>query len=154
MKEDKERAKPITSEMMAEAKENLILRRETHLDQLTDKLRETRVRRVIEPILAGDVNPDLIPTDDIQYVYDLGLITTEGQLAIANRIYQEVIPRELTYSTQLTISHQPSWYIRPENGRLDIDKLLEAFQQFFRQHSEQGKTDQNLGYVKNGLWHA
>jgi hypothetical protein len=31
----------------------LILRRETHLDQLTDKLQEERVRRVIEPLLAG-----------------------------------------------------------------------------------------------------
>jgi hypothetical protein len=36
-----------------EARENLILRRETHLDQLTDKLQEERVRRVIEPLLAG-----------------------------------------------------------------------------------------------------
>ena len=33
-----------------------------------------------------------------------GLITTVGQLRIANPIYQEVIPRELTYSTQLPIT--------------------------------------------------
>ena len=91
---------------------------------------------MIEPILAGDASPDLIPTDDIQYVNDLGLIRTQGQLAIANRIYQEIIPRELTYSTQLTIAHQPAWYIRAEDGRLDMPKLLTAFQQFFREHSE------------------
>jgi hypothetical protein len=103
---------------------------------LADKLREARVRRVIEPILAGETSPDLIPTDDISYVQDLGLIRLDqGQLAIANPIYQEIIPRELTYSTQLTISHQPAWYIGA-NGKLDMDKLLNAFQRFFREHSQ------------------
>jgi len=35
----------------------------------------------------------------------------------------------------LTISHQPAWYIQPD-GRLDLPKLLAAFQDFFRQHSQ------------------
>ncbi|MEW5767946.1 MAG: ATP-binding protein [bacterium] len=136
MTRGRERSQPITAEMVIEAKENLILRRETHLDQLADKLQEERVRCVIEPILAGGEKPDRLSEDDVQYVEDLGLISTRGQLRIANRIYQEVIPRALTYTTQLTISHQPAWYIQPEDSRLDIDKLLFAFQQFFRQHSE------------------
>ncbi len=137
MKAGRDRSTTITAEMVIEARERLILRRETHLDQLADKLHEKRVRNVIEPILAGAGKSELIPTDDIMYVRDLGLIRTdEGQLAIANRIYQEVIPRELTYSSQLTIAHQPAWYIRSEDGRLDMDKLLTAFQDFFRQHSE------------------
>ncbi|MCP4357374.1 MAG: ATP-binding protein [Chloroflexi bacterium] len=136
MEAGQERANPITAEMITEAKERLILHRETHLDQLADKLQETRVRRVIEPILSGISSPDLIPTDDIQYVQDLGLIRIdEGQLALANPIYQEVIPRELTYSTQLTIAQQPAWYIASD-GRLDMEKLLTAFQQFFREHSK------------------
>ena len=136
MEDGRNRSTPITSEMVTRAKERIILRRETHIDQLMDKLAEERVRKVIEPLLAGVSSPSLIPTDDIQYVRDLGLIRTEeGQLTIANRIYQEVIPRELTYSTQLTISHQPAWYIRLD-GRLDMDKLLSAFQGFFREHSE------------------
>ena len=66
---------------------------------------------------------------------DLGLVKTEGQIRIANPIYREVIPRELTYGTQLTISEQPAWYVLPD-GRLDLPKLLAAFQQFFREHSE------------------
>lgn len=136
MKSGRDRAVPITADMVTQAKENLILRRETHLDQLVDKLSEDRVRRVIEPLLANMEISVQIPTDDILYVRDLGLIRTEsGQLNIANRIYQEVIPRELIYSTQLTIAHQPVWYITPD-GRLDMDKLLSAFQDFFREHSE------------------
>jgi hypothetical protein len=134
MKEGRERMQPITADRVIIAKENLILRRETHLDQLTDKLKEPRVQRVIAPILAGDLEPEQLPADDVQYVADLGLITTKGQIRIANQIYQEVIPRELVYTTQLTITHQLEWYIGAD-GRLEITKLLTAFQQFFREHS-------------------
>ncbi len=135
MKAGRNRENPITIDMVLEAKENLILKRETHLDQLIHKLSELRVKRVIEPILAGNTEPENIPSDDITYAKDLGLIKTEGQLRIANPIYQEVIPRELTFSTQLTISQEPAWYIT-KNGNLDMNKLLSAFQQFFREHSE------------------
>jgi len=128
----------ITAEMVFQAKENIILRRETHLDQLVHKLEDERVRRVISPILAGDTEPGLIPTDDIMYVRDLGLIRNEQgghHLKIANPIYQEIIPRELTFGAQMTITHETLWYVE-ENGRLDLHKLLAAFQQFFREHSE------------------
>lgn len=125
----------VTVGRITHAKEQIIQRRETHLDQLTDKLQEERVRNVIEPILAGQVEPERMPLDDVQYVEDLGLITTDQQLRIANKIYQEVIPRELTYTTQLTITHETTWYTTP-NGQLDMEKLLTAFQEFFRQHSE------------------
>ena len=125
----------ITAEMVQEAKEHLILRQETHLDQLVDKLREPRVRSIIEPMLEGQTEPGSLPENDVQYVIDLGLVVKDGQLRIANPIYREVIPRALTYTTQLTMSQEPAWYTRPD-GRLDMPKLLAAFQQFFREHSE------------------
>ena len=131
----RDHTQPITAAMVETAKEQIVLRRDTHIDQLVDKLAERRVQNVIEPILAGIESTAHIPTDDILYVRDLGLIQTdEGQLNIANRIYQEVIPRELTFSTQLTFAHQPAWYIQAD-GRLDMDGLIAAFQQFFREHS-------------------
>jgi hypothetical protein len=136
LKQNRDRSRPVTVEQVLQAKENLILRRETHLDQLADKLQEERVRSVIEPILADNGDPERIPTDDVSYVRDLGLIRTEArQLTIANPIYREVIPRELTYTTQLVIAHETEWYVR-EDGRLDVPKLLAAFQEFFREHSE------------------
>ena len=138
MKAGRDRTQPITGGMIQEAKENLILRRVTHLDQLADKLREPRVRRVVEPMLRGDELGSAATADDIQYVVDLGLIarTPEGP-QIANPIYREVIPRELTVITQLNLESQqnPAWYFRGD-GRLDMPKLLEAFQQFFRENSE------------------
>ncbi|ABD40076.1 conserved hypothetical protein [Methanospirillum hungatei JF-1] len=135
IEEGKNRSNPVRKSMVMEAKEHLIQRRETHLDQLVDKLQEERVRRVIEPILCGESGPETIPEDDIWYTEDLGIITTKGQLRISNPIYQEIIPRILTYSTQLTITKKPAWYI-DSRGRLEMKKLLQEFQQFFREHSE------------------
>ena len=66
---------------------------------------------------------------------DLGLIRARPQLAIANPIYREVIPRTLTWTTQVLIPQETTWYL-DENGRLALPKLLAAFQQFFRENSE------------------
>jgi hypothetical protein len=135
MKEGRDRGKDISVDSIIQAKENLILRRETHLDQLVDKLREDRVKRVIVPILVGAKEPENITDEDIGYVADLGLIAKKPQLRIANRIYQEIIPRQLTYSTQLTISQEAAWYMNGD-GSLNMDKLLSACQDFFRAHFE------------------
>jgi hypothetical protein len=129
------RSVTITREMVKEAGEILIQRRETHLDQLTDKLKEERVRRVITPILNRESEITAIPLDDVQYVEDLGLIRRRPQLEFANPMYREVIPRILVDTTQDQIPQQTSWYI-DDKGRLDMPKLLSAFQDLFREHSE------------------
>ncbi|MCS6810149.1 MAG: ATP-binding protein [Tepidimonas sp.] len=135
------REQPVTLERYKAARERLIQSRATHLDQLTDKLREARVHRVIAAILAADDTDAQalqaqVPLDDLQYVEDLGLIQARPQWRIANRIYREIIPRELTYTTQTRITHEQAWYVRAQDRRLDMDKLLAAFQQFFRENAE------------------
>ncbi|MEL6710334.1 MAG: AAA family ATPase [Pseudomonadota bacterium] len=130
-----DRSVTITLEDYRTAREKLIQSRATHLDQLTDKLKEPRVHQVIATLLAGTGKPADIPTDDAQYVADLGLITLQPDICIANRIYQETIPRELSWTSQATITHQQHWYLTPER-RLDMPRLLSAFQQFFREHSD------------------
>ncbi len=134
-KAGRDRSRAITAEAISDAREQLILRRETHLDQLTDKLQEERVRRVIEPLLSGAESTAAIPQDDVEYVRDLGLIARRAPIAIANPIYQEVIPRDLTYTTQAYLVQDPAWYVDAA-GRLRLDDLLTAFQVFFREHSE------------------
>lgn len=130
-----DRTKPITKDIIETAKEILIKRRDTHLDVLIDRLKESRVRNIIDAIITGiDTSRDF-PSDDIQYVLDLGLVARrENNLVIANPIYQEVIPRELTYSTQLTMPQQQLWYVRPD-GSLDMHKMLESFTEFYRENS-------------------
>ena len=132
-KAGRDRSRAITAEDILEARETLILRRDTHLDQLGDKLREDRVRRVIEPMLSGD---DGRATEhDYEYVRDLGLVAADDPTRIANPIYREVIPRELTWLVQQSLDLDTKWYVDAEGG-LDVPKLLTGFQEFFREHSE------------------
>ena len=130
----RDRDRAITADDIFEAREQLIECRETHLDQLADKLQEDRVRRVVEPLLSGGGESES-SARDIEYVRDLGLIAQRGPLRIANPVYAEVVPRELTYAVQETLAQEPAWYVGADGG-LDVVALLEAFQAFFREHSE------------------
>src|SRR5436305_8222488 len=99
-----DRAIPIDADGIEAAKETLILRRDTHLDSLIERLREPRVRRVIEPIVAGEnLRPDLLD-DDVRFALDLGLVVTTPQgVAIANPIYREVISSSRSGATAVPI---------------------------------------------------
>ncbi len=146
MKENRDRSIKIIPEMIYKAQENIIYRRETHIDILIDKLKEERVRRVIGPILANEEEADesLMPSDDVQYVVDMGLIQVERgkPRRIANGIYREIIPRELTWTTQTGLTQESAWYINPDNS-INMEKLMLDFQQFFRQNADAwiGKFD-------------
>ena len=130
----RDRRRPITEDDVREAEEELIARRETHLDQLADKLREDRVRRVVEPLLSGG-DERAFTARDLEYVRDLGLVAQHPPLRIANPIYAEVVPRELTSAAQEGLVEETAWYVDADGG-LDVVKLLAAFQTFFREHSE------------------
>ena len=135
-KANRDRSRSINEEAVMDAKEELILGRQTHLHQLADKLREERVRRVVEPVLSGDASgADMASPDDVEYVRDLGLLARRGTRRIANPIYREVIPRELMYAREDEILQETEWYVGPD-GDLDVEGLLTAFQAFFPEHSE------------------
>jgi hypothetical protein len=131
----RDRTTAITLEDYHAARERLIYSRATHLDQLTDKLREPRINTVVSALMSGEQADLRLSEDDLQYVEDLGLIVRKPQIHMANRIYQEIIPREITAPIQDSIVQQQAWFLTPEH-RLDLPKLLAAFQQFFRENSE------------------
>ena len=137
-KAGRDRTRSVTMDDVAEAREALIVRRVTHLDQLADKLREDRVRRVVEPMLSG-VDERRATERDVEYVRDLGLIARDKPVRIANPIYAEVVPRELGWILQEELDLDTKWYVDAHGG-LDLDKLLGAFQDFFRRHSEHWKN--------------
>lgn len=137
LKEGKNRKNEITEELIQIAKENIIKSRVTHIDQLIDKLNEDRVKKVIAPIVEGAEIGE-IPQDDLQYCIDLGLVVSNGgKIEIANKIYQEVIPRELAYITQISLGSifEPQWFVN-EDGSLNVEKLIADFQHFFRENSQ------------------
>jgi hypothetical protein len=131
-----DRAQPVAADDVMAAKELLIQRQDTHLDSLTERLREPRVRQIIEPMLAGRTLGD-VPLDDLRFVQDLGLVrmTKEGGLDVANPIYKEVIPRVLTATPSASLPRIPATWLTPD-GKLDAVKLRDAFLAFWRQHGE------------------
>jgi len=130
---------PVTAGLIYQAIQTVILRRDTHIDSLLERLKEDRVRKVIEPMLMGEVYFDRL-SDDYQYAIDLGLIKdVDSKIQPANPIYSEVIARTLSYEAQqkfvleapnATIPH----YMK--DGKIDMDYLLRDFQQFWRENSD------------------
>ncbi len=133
---ERDRSHAVTAEVIEAARERVIARQDTHLDSLGERLREDRVRRVIEPIVAGTTAPQ-VPSDDLRYVLDLGLVqrSAEGGFEIANPIYREIIPRTLAEGTRAFLPQiHPTWLAA--DGRLDSKTLLGAFLAFWQQHAE------------------
>ncbi|QOV22862.1 ATP-binding protein [Anabaenopsis elenkinii] len=127
---------PITVDLINQAKDILIQRQDTHLDSLAERLREDRVKAIIQPMLAGEQLGN-VPDDDLRYVLDLGLCKRDrgGGIEIANPIYREVFPKTLANVTIASLtSVQPTW-LTP-SGKLDAIALLESFLDFWRQHGE------------------
>ena len=127
---------PIAVAQLEAASADLIQRQDTHLDSLAERLREPRVRAVLEPVLAGSVPPEL-PTDDLQFVLDLGLVRMDPQagLVLANPIYAAVIPRTLTLTTRAFLpAITPSWLTA--EGRLNPEQLRDTFLTFWRRHGQ------------------
>ena len=132
-KAGRDRSRSIEVDDVYAAREELILSRRTHLDQLAHKLEEERVRRVVEPMLSGgEVQHD---GRDLEYVRDLGLLAPDSPPRMANPIYREVVPRELGYVLQDSLDIQARWYVH-NDGRLNMTKLLSAFGTFFGEHAE------------------
>jgi hypothetical protein len=121
------------------AVQTLILRRDTHIDSLMERLKEKRVQRIVEPVIVGENKRYDLLDDDYQYVLDLGLLSQTGQRLIpSNPIYGEVIIRTLSFRSQQELEDislpQNSAYI--VNGQLDMKQLLSDFQDFWRNNSE------------------
>ncbi len=133
-KSGRDRNQVIDADAIESAREQIVVRREAHLDQLAEKLGEDRVRRVIEPILSG-TETSAFSDRDLEYVRDLGLVAADSPLRIANPMYAEVVPRVMTYAVQEGLVQDTAWYVDAEGG-LEVEKLLAAFQSFFREHSE------------------
>ena len=133
---DEESTETVEPKHIVQARQDMIMARETHLDALAYRLKEPGIRSVIEPILTGESDPDLAEGEAFRLCQDLGLVTIErGTPKIANPIYREVIARHLTYGQQLAIP-EPGWQWEKPDGSLDMDKMLHEFQKFWRRHSE------------------
>jgi hypothetical protein len=133
----------ITAQYIDEAADNLMKRRDTHIDSLLARLSEPRVKRFIEPMLAisdDDSNGGKTAEsyhEDLRYCLDLGLIKetdTEG-LRPANPIYACVISRYLNEAVQNRLSKELAgkWM---DAHSINMTALLKAFQEFWAERAE------------------
>ncbi len=130
-----DRSVAVTAAHVDEAKERLVLSRTTHLDALAERLKEPRVARVVQAVLLGDEEVDYAH-DDFRYVVDLGLVALgSGGAETANRLYREVLARELSYSRQRN-TPAPWWPWSTPDGRLDFPALVGAFRDYWRENAD------------------
>jgi hypothetical protein len=130
------KGEPVGIEQIEAARELLITERAVHLDSLAERLRDPRVKRIVQSIMVGDSDPDLGEGDDFILTLDLGLIRVEnGTAVVANPIYRETIARILSYSYQLAIPAPEFRWQRPD-GTLDMEALFHEFQDFWAQHAD------------------
>ena len=131
-------SKPITFADMDEAKEKIIRERGTHLDSLMERMKEPRVRRIVEPVmLGGMVNFDELQ-DDVRFVLDLGILKMDGKMLVpANPMYAEIIGRYLSWGTQQAMGILVPETPRVKDDGLDMPGLMAAFQQFWRENASE-----------------
>jgi hypothetical protein len=126
----------LTATMAEEAAQRIILRRDTHIDSLLERLKEPRVQRIIEPVLCGEKATLDRLSNDFQFVRDLGLIRSDaGIIRLANPIYNEVIARTLNYNAQEDLPPELThrWM---DAKQINVTGLLKGFQEFWRDNSE------------------
>ncbi|MFZ2959122.1 MAG: AAA family ATPase [Candidatus Ozemobacteraceae bacterium] len=126
----------VTIDHIREAKEILVKERAVHLDSLAERLKDPRVKKIVETILIGEIDPEVAEGDDFRLCLDLGLVVVDGGTPqIANPIYREVIPRVLNQGMQYAIP-APEYRWKRDDGSLDLPELLKHFQAFWRRHSD------------------
>jgi hypothetical protein len=133
---DENSSETVTIDHIRQAREQMILARETHLDALAFRMENPTIRKVMETLMTGAVDFDLPKSEGFRLCMDLGLVSIEGGAPIvANPIYREILARQMTYGPQLAIP-APDFRWENADGSLDMDTLLKEFQQFWRENSE------------------
>ena len=142
----------VTADDVETAKETIIRRRDTHVDSLMERLREPRVRRVVEPVIFGGERTVSRDSEDWRFVTDLGLLkeNDRGELVPANKMYAEIIGRYLTRDEQedMKTSVPSAPWALPDG--LDMPGLMAAFQAFWRENSG---ADRNIHDYKEATPH-
>jgi hypothetical protein len=135
---DEKSTETVTLEHIHKAREQMIEARETHLDSLGERLRDSQVNSVIQTIITGSNEP-LGRTDrNVELTIDLGLVSWEANsgFTIANPVYEEILTRFLNSRYHDSLPPPSTWQWQKPNGELDMDNLMREFLKFWRRHSD------------------
>jgi hypothetical protein len=109
------------------------------LDALGARLRDPRIRQVIQTIITGELSLSLSRANpDIELAMDLGLVSwdTQNGFTLANPMYEEIMTRFLDAPYHDNLPPPSTWKWDKPDGTLDMDALLRNFQEFWRNNSE------------------
>jgi len=126
----------VTLEHIKEAREQMILARETHLDSLAYRMEDPKIEKLMSTLITGNIDFELVKSEAFRICSDLGLVTMkQGVPSVANPLYKEVLARQMTIGVQTMIA-EPEWQWEKPDGSLDMDALMREFQTFWRENSE------------------
>lgn len=94
----RDRSREITRDAISSARERWLASLPNRFEPVIERLREERIRRSLEPLLAGSKQGPPFDEDDLLYLRDAGLVAPTPPPRIANPIYREVIAHSLTCS--------------------------------------------------------
>jgi hypothetical protein len=116
---DEDSTETVSLAHVKEARRQMVEARETHLDSLEERLRDPRVKRVIEAVITGDAERPLSPFDhDVELTQDLGLIRYDNEkgFVIANPVYEELMVRFLDIRYKNFSPAPSSWRWQKADG--------------------------------------
>jgi len=101
-----------------------------HIDSLAARLKDPRIKKIVEPILIGAIDSTMAESEDFRFCIDLGLVSLiDGTPSISNPIYTEAFPHLLLMAFLqrvatggALIEHEYA----PRRGRLDLFKTKNA----------------------------
>lgn len=126
----------ITAADVDKARDVVLERRGGVLDEAVDRMRDPRFKALLEQVGSGILRD--LSSEEARAAVDLGIIreTPEGAVAFANPMWKLLVARQLPNAKSSMFStDKPAW-VRPD-GRLDPEKLLETFLEFWRRHGDQ-----------------
>lgn len=157
-----QRKGPISASDVEKARDAVLDRRGGLMDEVVDRMRDARFKQLLETVSQGTLRD--LSSEEARAAVDLGIIRElpEGTVQFASSMWRALISRQLPSSkSSMFTTDKPAW-VRPD-GRLDPEKLLETFLEFWRRHGDQvfaGATYGELsplvltaflnGIVKNG----
>jgi len=136
---DAESVETVTIDHVKEARSQMIAARETHLDALAERLKDPRIRRVVQSIMIGETDISINRDDpDVMLASDLGLVNwdVEKGFTIANPIYEEILTRSINLGYHDNMPSPSSWQWQTPEGKLDMEALLREFQYFWQINSD------------------
>jgi DNA polymerase III delta prime subunit len=131
------RKEPITAVEIERARDLVLERRGGLIDEIAERMQDQKLKTLLEQIAVGSARDRDLSPDELRVAMDLGVVkrAADGRPVLANPIWLNLVGRLMPNSVRSVFpTGQPTW-VTPE-GRLDPDRLLEAFLDFWRKHGD------------------